>query len=199
MSSKDSLTSNGTLYSCPWKVSHGWPHNLRQEVELHPVLGEAVLVVEDLVLVEVALDEHADLLAGEAHDFTADAAAAGRACLEPVRQPLGDHHDPGVAVARRHDRHDARVGDPQPLDAAHPQLGVDDRQVVGAHLARARLVVVRVGSRPSRRPATRRRSSDRLAGISSAPTHGANALVAKISRAILTASTSCSRSLGSPR
>ena len=41
----------------------------RQQVELDPLLREAVLVVKDLVLVEVALDQDADLLAGEAHAF----------------------------------------------------------------------------------------------------------------------------------
>ena len=45
-----------------------------------------------------------------------DGGRAGRA-LEPVGAALGDHHDPGVAVARTGRRHDARVGDAQARDA----------------------------------------------------------------------------------
>ena len=52
-----------------------------------------------------------------------------------------------MAVAGRDNRHDARVRHPQPGDAAHPELRVHDGEVIGAHLAGARLVVVRVGRR----------------------------------------------------
>ena len=37
----------------------------------------------------------------------------------------------------RHLGHDGGVGNPQPLDAANPELGVDDGFLVDAHLARA--------------------------------------------------------------
>ena len=50
--------------------------------------------------------------------------------LSQSAQALGDHQDPGVAVARRDRGHDARVGDAQPCDAVHAQLGIDDREVV---------------------------------------------------------------------
>ncbi len=55
--------------------------------------------------------------------------------------------------------HYRRVGDPEALDAAHPELGVDDRELVDAHPARADLVVV--GDRVCRgrtRAARRRRT-----------------------------------------
>ena len=64
---------------------------------------------------------------------------------------------------------------------------VDDREVVGAHLAGARLVVVRVGASLDERAQLVVGPCDVGPGISSCPTHGANACVAKISRAILTA------------
>ena len=104
-----------------------------------------------------------------------------------------------MAVAGRDDRHDARIGDAQTRDPADPQLRVDDGEVVGAHLAGAHLVVVRVGGGLDE-------GAQLVLGLRVvgghqllAPTHGANALVAKIRREILTASTSFSRSLGSPR
>ena len=146
MSSNDSLTSNGTLYSCPWKVIRGWPHSRVRKWRSDALLGEAVLVVEDLVLVEVALHEDADLLAGEAHDFDPDAAAdavapalsqsASRSAI--IRIPAWQLPDgtTGMTLASATRR---------PVDAADPELRVDDREVVGAHLAGARLVVVRVG------------------------------------------------------
>ena len=60
---------------------------------------------------------------------------AGRGVvLIDVGAALGDHDDPRVAVARRHRRHHARVGDAQALDAVHAQLGIDDGELVEAHL-----------------------------------------------------------------
>ena len=100
--------------------------------------------------------------------------AVGR--LDHVGAALGDHHDPRVAVARRHGGHDARVGDPQALDAVDAQLGVDDGHVVEAHAARAGLVVVRVGlvaSRSVQLVVGLRRPGP---GISSSPTHAAEGL-----------------------
>src|ERR1700728_1065495 len=54
---------------------------------------------------------------------------------------LADHDRRGVGAAGNDGRHDRGVGDAQPGEAAHPQFGVDDRQRVLAHLARAGRVV----------------------------------------------------------
>ena len=124
----------------------------RQEVEVHAVLGEAVLVVEDLVLVEVALHEDADLLAGEAHDFDPEPRDAVEPALSQsdsrsaiIRIPAWQLPDgtTGMTLASATRR---------PGDAADPQLRIDDSEVVGPHLAGARLVVVRVGGRPDEGP-----------------------------------------------
>ena len=151
MSSKLSSTSNGTFHSWPANVSRSCPQRRVRKWISAPSSGNRRGVVPDLRLVVVGLHQDGDLLALEAH--CAPVRRDGRAVeavgrLDEVGAALGDHHDPGVAVARRDGRHHARVGDPQALDAVDAQLGIDDRELVEAHLAGAGLVVVRVGLAP---------------------------------------------------
>ena len=173
----------------------------REEVEVHAVLGEAVLVVEDLVLVEVALHEDADLLAGEAHDFDSRRRSRRRRSgLDPVRAarsaiiriPAWQLPDgtTGMTLASATRR---------PVDAADPELRVDDSEVVGAHLAGARLVVVRVGGGLDE--GAQLVVGRRVVGRHQLGTDPRCEGLGREDRAaqILTASTSFSRSLGSPR
>ncbi len=60
--------------------------------------------------------------------------AVGR--VDHVGAALGDHHDAGVAVARRHRGHHARVGDTEALDPVHAQLRVDDGELMRQDPAR---------------------------------------------------------------
>src|SRR6185312_5037272 len=58
---------------------------------------------------------------------------------------LGDHDGRPVEVAADDARHDRGVDNAQPLDAAQAQRAVDDRRLVGAHLAGAARVIGAVG------------------------------------------------------
>ena len=80
---------------------------------------------------------------------------------------LADQHAGGVGMAA-HDRgHHRRIGHPQPVDAANPQLRIHHAGVVAAHPAGADGVVRRLRTRvdrrleASRRPASSRRAAGR--------------------------------------
>ena len=44
-----------------------------------------------------------------------------------VGELFADHDSRSVGVAGDHGRHDRGIGDTQPVDPAHPQLGINDR------------------------------------------------------------------------
>src|SRR3546814_264486 len=69
----------------------------------------------------------------------------GSAGADQVRRPLGNHDRRCVGVAGRQRRHHRGVDHAQPIDAAHPQLRVDNRRVIAAHAARADRVVDGLG------------------------------------------------------
>src|SRR5215208_1734880 len=60
---------------------------------------------------------------------------------------LPDQHARRVGMPADDRRHHRRIGYPQPLDTAYPQLRVDDAGVVAAHPACARWVIKRVRDR----------------------------------------------------
>src|SRR3990167_3840393 len=62
-----------------------------------------------------------------------------------VRAPLADHDARRVGVARYESRHDRCVGDPQPVDAARLECGVDHARIVRAHPAGSHRVIDGVG------------------------------------------------------
>src|SRR5215217_588685 len=60
-----------------------------------------------------------------------------------IRGPFADHDARRVCVDADDGWHDGGVGDPEALDAVDPELGVDDRLVVGADPAGAYRMIVR--------------------------------------------------------
>ena len=83
-------------------------------------------------------------LAGVMGEALGNPSTDGRseACAHELGRALADHDRRSVRVARGDQRHHGRVGDAQALDPVHPELRIDDGQLVDAHLAGAGLMVV---------------------------------------------------------
>jgi hypothetical protein len=67
---------------------------------------------------------------------------------EQVSELIADHDAGGIGISTNQGRHDGRIGDTQAVDAAHAQLRIHHGHgvAVGAHLAGAHRVVLRVGA-----------------------------------------------------